>query len=303
MKLAKQHSNPCMRRLSDNEFNAARNKLTGTDGEQLCLSMFDLSLGRDPRGGDAIIREFEELNWIDNGQFTELGDLIKDPMREFGFWLGRNGKLPGEDSIEALQRNRFAGKRVLELGSGGGCNLISLNGIPSKLTGLEPVPVYFQLTPVFAEMARVPAPEVVEGFAENTPFADESYDVIICYSSHQYMDVNKALKEMVRVLASGGELILSNNTLFNFIAERVVQLTKDFTLRGLKYDGLTIINTFYYQLFGNHLIKTGSGSTANPIYPSYRYMCNLYKKEGMKLNAEKTRGLPSGETVLVGNKP
>ena len=144
-----------MRRLTGEEFAAARASLTGPAGEELCLSVFDLALGLPARGGESVMAEVESLGWYSQGQFSALGNIIKDPLREYGFWLERERALPSEDYVPVLNRQRFAGKRLLELGSGGGCNLLSLSGIPAELKGLEPMPVYIQVMSILAEMAGV----------------------------------------------------------------------------------------------------------------------------------------------------
>jgi SAM-dependent methyltransferase len=291
-----------MRRLTHSEFIAAQEALSGPESEQLYLSVFDLALGRQPRGGDKIIFKLAELAWYVNGDFTELGQLIRDPLREYGFWLERDGQLPSEDCVPVLKRCRFKGKRLLELGSGGGCNLLSLTAIPEKLTGLEPMPVYLQMTPILAQMAELPEPEVIEAGAESIPLVSGSYDVLVCYSSHQYMDINKALSEMARILSPGGELIIIGNSLHPFVLESVLGFFRSWDLGRAKFNAIAIINTCFYQLFGERLIYDASGTTASPIYPTRGHMLRRLKNEGLSWNKGDTYVVGSGETVLVANK-
>ena len=291
-----------MRRLTNAEWQTVQDNLTGEQGEPLRDLVFNLALGKPCDMNSDAARMLQQLGWFAGGRFTELGNFIKDPIREFGFWVRRNRMLPSEDCVPVLNRQRFAGKRVLELGSGGGCNLLSLDGIPAKLTGLEPMPVYLQLMPVLAEIAGLSKPEAIEATAENIPLADESYDVVLCYSSHQYMDVNRALKEAARVLAPGGELIIVGNTLYHFILESTLVFFKGFSLGRAKHDLVSILNTYYYQLFGRHIVRDRVGTTATPIYPSHRYMLGQLKENGIMFNRDQTCTVSSGETVLVGNK-
>lgn len=47
-----------------------------------------------------------------------------------------------------------------------------------------------------------------QGYAEDLPFADESFDIVISrYSAHHWHDVGKALREVKRVLKPGGVVI------------------------------------------------------------------------------------------------
>ena len=76
------------------------------------------------------------------------------------------------------------------------------------LVGLDPMPVYLQMMPILAELAGLPVPEAVLGSAEDIPFDDDEFDVVLCYSSHQYMDLSKAIAEMDRVVNDTGEAII-----------------------------------------------------------------------------------------------
>lgn len=291
-----------MRRLSDAEWNQASSLLTGRDGSNVAWSVFDLALGNEPRGGEATLRLLAEAGWFLNGEFTELGGLIRDPLREYGFWLERKGMLPSEAVVPVLERTQFKNKRLLELGSGGGCNLFSLTGIPSQLTGVEPMPVYLQMMKLLSAMAKLPIPEVIEASAESIPLSDQSYDVVICYSSHQYMNINKALAEMARVLAPGGKLIIVGNSLYPFMSESLVNFVRSRNVGRAKFNIVSIINTLFYQLFGRRIISSSNGTTATPIYPSKGYMLKRLDVEGLKWIAEQTCELASGETVLVATK-
>ena len=292
-----------MRRLTDSEFVGIQDVLTGSVGEQIRLNMFDLALGRPPRDGTAILSELDRIGWVSNGRFTELGKLLKDPLREYGFWIERAKALPSEDCVTVLNRQRFSDKRLLELGCGGGCNLLSLAGIPRRLVGLEPMPLYLQMCAILSEMAGVAVPELIEASAENIPLSDNSFDVVICYSSHQYMDINKAVHEMSRVLAPGGEMIIVGNSLGPFVGESIMNFFKDFNLGRAKFNVIAVANTLFYQVSGRRIICDSSATTTTPIYPSRRYMLNRLKHEGLSWNNNETCVVASGETVLVANKP
>lgn len=292
-----------MRRLTDRELTAAHDILTGTIGELVRLSVFDLALGRPPRGGKAVMSELCRLGWIKNGVFTELGRLLRDPLREYGFWVERGRLLPSEDCVPTLKRERFREKRVLELGCGGGCNLLSLVDIPSQLTGIEPMPVYLQMGRILCAMADLPNPEVVEASAEAIPLPANSYDVILCYSSHQYMDVDTAIREMARVLAPGGELIVVGYSLWPFVCNAAVRLAASPNLGRAKFNIIATINTMSYEVFGKRFFHNNSGTTATPIYPRRSYMLRQLQRQGLSFNSDDSYMVASGETVLVANKP
>ena len=56
--------------------------------------------------------------------------------------------------------------------------------------------------------------ELVVGDCENLPFADDSYDVVICCQSfHHYPNVQDFFNSVFRVLRPGGRLILRDMTM------------------------------------------------------------------------------------------
>lgn len=283
-----------MRRLDPDELRAIRSALTAAEGDALRELMFELSLGRAPTGS---ADHAQALGWVRGGELTTLGRLVADPLREYSFWLERDRRWPSELRVPLLRRERYAHKRLLEVGSGGGCNLLSLAGIPGDFVGVEPMPVYLQMMPILAEMAGVPCPRAVQGVAKSIPFDDASRDVVLCYSSHQYMDLRDALPEMARVLSPGGMLIVVGNTLVPFAVESA---TRFGGLGKLRYDAKALVNTLAYQALGRRVISGGGGTTTGtPIYPSLRYMRRRLRGLGMTIAHHLCARLPSGETVLV----
>lgn len=290
-----------MQTLTPEQLRVAREVLLGPLGELAHKAMFDLNLGRPVDLTPELQQTLRQAGWLNgDNTFAPIGQLVADPLREYGFWLERNRELPSEDQVPALRRARFRNKQVLELGSGGGCNLLSLGDGPSRLVGIEPMALYTQLTPILAEMAGVPAPEVHVASAEDLPFGAASFDVCLCYSSHQYMNVDRALAEMARVLAPGGELIIVGNSLYPFAGESVVRFAKGRSLGTARYDLTSVLNTLSYQWLGRRIVRGKSGTTTSvPIYPSRQYMLKTLDRAGFTPNLAGTRVVNTGETVLL----
>lgn len=96
------------------------------------------------------------------------------------------------------------GKRVLEVGCGhgGGASYLMRTFRPASYTGLD-------LNSDGIEFCRqrhnVAGLKFVQGDAENLPFPDESFDVVInIESSHLYAQFPRFLAEVARVLVPGG---------------------------------------------------------------------------------------------------
>lgn len=120
----------------------------------------------------------------------------------------------GDYELAVAQRKRrlFASipprSRVLDVGIGAGPNLPYLPD-DCEVTGLDPNPYMFPFADKRAAglASRGIRLEVVEGAAEAIPFADGSFDAVLCtLTLCSVRDVQTAVKEMQRVLVSGGKL-------------------------------------------------------------------------------------------------
>ena len=289
--------------LSESEHAAAGRALRSSAGPALAEAMFSAALGR-PVEDDLSLRRAIALRWLDaDSQPTDLGSLVCDPLREFVFWERRERQLPSEELSPVLARPRFSGKDVLEVGSGGGCNLLSLSGLPNRLVGVEPMPLYRQFSPLLASMAGLPAPEVVAGWGRDLPFESASFDTVLCYSAHQYMRVDVAIAEMARVLRPSGRLILVGNTLLPFAGESVVRFALGRSLGTLKYDLTAIANTLAYQLRGRRAVRGAEDrTTSTPIYPTRGHLFRAARRAGLVPAIHDLRALPSGETLFVATR-
>lgn len=291
-----------MRRLTDAELGAAESALLGPRGDELRSAMVDLTLNRPVRSdaGAALARD---LGWADADRLTELGQLVADPLRELAFYEGRNGSMASEEVVPRLAKENYAGKRVIELGSGGGCNLLGLGEVDGWFVGIDPMPVSLQMMPVLARLAGRPCPLAAEACAEGLPFADASFDIALCYSAHQYFDVNRAIEEMDRVVAPHGEVIIIGMSLWPFIPETIVRFARTRSLGTLKYDLVTILNTVWYQIRGRRLVHhQGANTTGYPIYPSGRFMRKRLRRHGFVVDDVTTTRLPSDETALFARR-
>jgi SAM-dependent methyltransferase len=289
------------------QFSDARKALLDPHSSELIELMFRLNLRRSIEGvaGTAIATAVK-LGWVQPGgqDLTPLGWLVADPIREYRFWLDRGRRVHGEADYELLAPERYSGKHVLEPGSGFGCNLLSLSRVPGRFVGLEPVALYRQFTPIFSEREGLPVPEVVDGKGEALPFPAETFDVVLCYSAHQYMDVRPALREMARVLKPGGQLQIIGGTLDAFASNMGGRLLRQPSLGSLKSYLLTIGNTLTYEVLGRRIfVPRGPAATTAPIYPRFSRMCRWMREDaGLQVRTELCRRI-GVETCFVADKP
>jgi SAM-dependent methyltransferase len=104
--------------------------------------------------------------------------------------------------------------RVLELGIGGGKNLQFYD--PAKVTSVDGVDPSAELRAIAIAAPRAPGLDVAvrDGTAEDLPFADGSFDTIVCtFTLCSVHTPAAALAQARRVLKPGGTLLFSEHGL------------------------------------------------------------------------------------------
>jgi ubiquinone/menaquinone biosynthesis C-methylase UbiE len=145
-------------------------------------------------------------------------------------WFER--RVFGSDN-RAWACSRLRGQ-VLEVAVGTGLNL-PLFPSDTHITGIE-------LSPAMLEVAKKRAAELERdvdlqlGDAHKLPFADESFDSVLCtFSLCNIPDVDLAVSEMKRVLKPGGRLILVDH--IRSSVKPVYWFQKALELLSLRYEG------------------------------------------------------------------
>lgn len=113
----------------------------------------------------------------------------------------------------------LSGKEVLEVscGHGGGASYLMRTLRPAAYTGLDlnPAGVAF-----CRQRHQPPGLDFVQGNADNLPFADQSFDVVInVEASHCYPHFPRFLAEVARVLRPGGHFLYADFRARDGIAE------------------------------------------------------------------------------------
>lgn len=94
--------------------------------------------------------------------------------------------------------------RFLDVGCGVGVALEAAAAAGAEVAGVDPSP-----SMVSRAQRRVPQADVRVGSAEEIPFPDRHFTVVINVSSfHHWADRETGLKEILRVLAPGGRLLI-----------------------------------------------------------------------------------------------
>jgi SAM-dependent methyltransferase len=280
----------------------------GQTARALLTMMKQLSLREngvfDPKAVQcALDAELVRINEGGHPVLTPLGWLVSDSIREYVFWLERDRLPPLYEIRPAFADALFRGKRVLEIGSGVGCNLFSLQSIASSVVGIEIEPVYVQMGPVLAKLAGVEPPLVHLGPAEHLPLGDASQDAVIALGSFQFMDFQQVLGEVSRVLDLGGLFVAMLSPLSLFVRYEIQQARNGSDVKRFLRTFLVAANTYHERWLGR---RAGWFAERNPmnraVYPTRRRMRRLLVEAGLIPDDASTEDYKH-QRIYVAGKP
>jgi 2-polyprenyl-6-hydroxyphenyl methylase/3-demethylubiquinone-9 3-methyltransferase len=148
--------------------------------------------------------------WWDEREHLSMLRTMMNPAR-LGFFR--------EVLIDNLRLD-LPGRRVLDVGCGGGILAEELAGLALSVTGVDPSFASVTTARNHARQAGLPI-EYLAGAGERLPFASDSYDIAVCSDVLEHVDsVSTVIGEISRVLKEGGVFLFEtiNRTLRSRIA-------------------------------------------------------------------------------------
>lgn len=114
----------------------------------------------------------------------------------------------------SLERTGAApGVRILDVASGVGQDSIALAARGARVVAAEPSRRMTQMARMFAEQRRselAAEPDWVQGWSDSLPFAQGSFDAVICKGALDHFDrPDAAIAEMARVTSREGRVVLA----------------------------------------------------------------------------------------------
>ncbi|MBI5474290.1 MAG: class I SAM-dependent methyltransferase [Ignavibacteriae bacterium] len=118
--------------------------------------------------------------------------------------------------LKLLDQVKLKGRmNVLDIGFGSGFPLLELAqrlGDSCRVFGIDPWTAGIQRARTKADQMQVENVEVIEGVAEQMPFADEFFDLIVSNNGiNNVSDQSKAVAECARISKRGGQFLLTVN--------------------------------------------------------------------------------------------
>jgi ubiquinone/menaquinone biosynthesis C-methylase UbiE len=167
--------------------------------------------------------------------FRELDARIFHP-RVFRLATDRKGRPFGH----YIDLDALAGKRLLDVGCGSGLATQVLARAGADVTAVDLTNWAVETTKLRLAAFGLEG-EVLQADAEELPFEDESFDVVFSWGVIMMStDMARALRELIRVLRPGGQLILmlyNRHSLFYPIYKLMARFLPLFRRFGFQFEG------------------------------------------------------------------
>jgi SAM-dependent methyltransferase len=133
---------------------------------------------------------------------TKIGNVWK-----LGDYRSISTMLPSISSHLVNSINVQPGEEVLDIACGNGNTAITAGRIGANVTGIDITQELLELAAEEAKIAQVDGISWREGDAQNLPFEDESFDVVLSTFGHMFApQPDLVAKEMIRVTKKGGRI-------------------------------------------------------------------------------------------------
>jgi ubiquinone/menaquinone biosynthesis C-methylase UbiE len=124
----------------------------------------------------------------------------------------------------------------------------------------------------------------LQGTICKLPFDDETFDYVFSYSVIYYTNVDKAIKELVRVLKPGGKIYICSNGVGWYLYNIIKNPNKSSDFNPRLYGLKTLWCSALYYLFQ---IPPSSGDS---VYTSISYINNLLKDQDVSIECAGPEG-------------
>ena len=247
------------------------------------------------------VRQARELGLVEPettppSRLTPIGGMLSDSLTEYALWKQRGRRHHGSEA-PALRLESLRGRRLLEVGCGACVNLLSLQRC-TEVVGVDVEVVYLQFAEVLARIEGLPAPRRVCASAERLPFADETFDVALFPGSLQYMRIEQALREAVRVVRPGGLVLAVQSDLPQVLAIRARQRSWKLLSPGVFLrEARDVAGMAMYPWAGRVLL-----APCAPVHTTRRRMTRWLVEAGLRVD-DRASCTVAHEVCYVAEKP
>ncbi len=176
-------------------------------------------------------------------------------------------------------------EKVLDVGCGAGQQLLPFaEKKDSFCVGIDIAEEVGQVgKKVFEKAGFAGKGDFICSIGESLPFADESFDVVICRVALPYMDNRKAIGEISRVLKPNGKFFLKTHSPFFYLWSFKERL-KMMSIKHLIYPIICLTGGTINLLSGKH--PQGNFWKGKEVYQTKGFLEREFAKNGLKIIAE-----------------
>jgi len=192
-------------------------------------------------------------------------------------------------------------KSVLDLGCGPGQELIPFaENTDAICIGVDEAEELGRVAmPFFKERGLGTRVQIVRAVAECLPFADGSFDLLLCRVALPYMHNRQAIAEMARLLSPGGTLLLRVHApmfYLSMLRDRVRTLDPG----QIAYPLLSLGHGLWHELTGHQ--ARGGFWKGKEIYQSRRFLKREFGRHGLTIASETEGSSREGPSFLIKKK-
>jgi SAM-dependent methyltransferase len=197
------------------------------------------------------VRQFWEAHPCGDHQVGGLDSVFSGDYEAFfreydAFRYAREGHILG-----CLDGIDFAGKKVLEIGLGQGADSEQIILRGARWSGLDLTAESIERVRTRLALRNLAHEDLRQGSALDIPYADNSFDMVFSHGVlHHIPEIDRAQREIARVLCPGGELVLMVYSKWSFNYLIAIGL-----LRRVGLAALYALNADPGGIYGEHLMN------------------------------------------------
>lgn len=193
---------------------------------------------------------------------------------------------------------RLSPKRILDLGCGAGQELMKFDDDSTEVkVGAD---IQFAANEVFRKLRSNAGDDravFINSAGEHLPFAAACFDLVICRVALPYMNSATAIREVARVLAPNGLLLLTVHTpKFYFIMLR--RRLAEMSLKGIAYPVICFAGGVFFLLTGKQ--PTGEFWKGKETFHTRSMLFRELDAAGLRAVSEFDAEGAGGRTYLIG---
>ena len=175
-------------------------------------------------------------------------------------------------------------KRVLDVGCGIGQELIPfVEKTEAFCVGIDAAPELGAVANgFFRRLNFQKRVAFTRSFGENLPFADESFDVVLCRVALPYMNNRQTIAEVARVLRPGGVFLLKTHAPAFYLG-MIRERWKSFSPKQIAYPLICLAGGAWHSLTGRQLQK--GFWKGKEVYQTEKFLKREFARNSLRIDS------------------